>query len=128
MCEPITDLLLGKMFFARAVTLWAGAALAGLALFAFFADRMFSLPPSVEYVWLMGVVVTLIVIPTGSLFTWYYLFYAGLREGGLKYAIGHLLLCTALTPIGLAGIILIPLVVFYDIERWRESVKSPSTA
>jgi hypothetical protein len=128
MSEPITDPLLASMFFARRVTLLAAAALVVLAVFGYFADRIFLLLPGVEYLLLMAVIVTLIVISAGSFFTWHYLFRVGLREAGTKYAVGHLLLCMAMTPVGLTGIILIPLLVYYDVERWRESADRASTA
>jgi hypothetical protein len=125
MNEPITDLLLGRMFLARAVSLWAGAVLAALAFFGFYMDRISLLLPLVELVWSIGIIVALIVISAGSLVTWYYTFCAGLHEGGVKYAVGHLMVCAALTPIALAGIIFLPLLVYYDIERWRQSATIP---
>lgn len=115
-----TDLLLEKMFLARTVTLWAGAVLAGLAVFDFFQDSLWFLFPRFDFLLLMGAVVALMAIVVGSLFTWFYTFRVGLQEAGVKYAVGHLLICMALTPVCLAGIVFIPLLVYYDIDRWRQ--------
>ena len=128
MSEPTADPLLERMFFARRMTLLAGAGLAGLVVFVYLADRICFLLPRLDFLWflfprldflvLMGAPVILIAIVVGSLFTWYYMFRVGLREAGVKYAVGHLLICMALTPV---GVIFIPLLVYYDIDRWRQS-------
>ena len=67
---------------------------------------------------LLGVLlaVTLLVILGASLVTWYCLFYASLRVMGLAYAIGHMVICMAFM---LIGIMVVPLLVLSDIERWR---------
>jgi hypothetical protein len=119
--EPTTDLWLEKMFLARAATLWAAAVLAVLAVLSFFADSVFCLFPHFDLLLLLGAVVTLVAIVAGSSFTCYYTFHVGLQEAGMKYAVGHLLICMALTPVGLTGIIFIPLLVYYDVERWQQS-------
>jgi hypothetical protein len=134
---PQTDLLLKRMFAARAVVLVAGAVLLGSAALAFLADI---LPDSFAGIaqmllpdWLAGMrqilapalafaaLAAIFVIFAGAPFVWYYTFCVSLNEAGPKYAIGHLLLCIALTPVALTGTVFIPLLVYYDIERWEQS-------
>jgi hypothetical protein len=59
------------------------------------------------------------LIPVGVLVTCYYVFRVGLREAGVKYAIGHLLLCASLSFMLLLGIVFVPLLVGCDVDRWR---------
>jgi hypothetical protein len=116
-----TDQLLKRMFFARTAVLVAGAVFIGLESIPFFADQLFYLVPGMDYILGIATRITLLVIFAASPLVWYYTFRVGLNEAGPRYAIGHLLLCMALTPICLAGIFFIPLLVFYDVERWTES-------
>jgi hypothetical protein len=71
--------------------------------------------------------IALALIAVASLVTCYYVFRVGLCKSGLGYALGHALLCMALSCAGLIGIIVVPLQVRWDIQRWRkEGVDGPS--
>jgi hypothetical protein len=120
-----TDELIRKMFIARGATLIAGAALLGIVILLVLPipwDRFLG-----EWSYLVLITLIyglLIVIFAGSIVTWRYLYPIAFREGGLKYAVGHLLICIALSPIALFGIIFIPLLVYYDIDRWRQNTNT----
>jgi hypothetical protein len=59
----------------------------------------------------------------------YYIFRIGLAESGLPYAIGHTLVCLALTVVGVVlGAVLVPLLIQGDIERWRHAQDDGSDA
>jgi hypothetical protein len=109
------------MFLTRRVVLFAAAIFAGLLIVGgspFYAglwmirdESMVLAPP---------LLLALLVILGGSLVTCYYVFCIGLRELGLKYAVGHVLLCMAFSLMMLIGVIVVPLLVRYDIERRRQ--------
>jgi hypothetical protein len=123
MGQTTTDELLRRMFVARGVTLVAGAVLLGLAALALLDSSVFwqtRFGPAIEGVAITAGAEAAFITVVGSFVTWVYMFQVSLREGGAKYAVGHLLVCVMLAPVALAGIILIPLLVHYDIERWRE--------
>ena len=133
-----TDQLLERTFRARRVVLRAGGVFVGL-LFALFLSRFFLECRTLRQYWSEGaaskvsdilteygdplvaaalLVVTLVVL-IGLLVTCYYVFRVGLREAGLAYAVGHVLLLVGLAFIFLTGIIVVPLLIRCDIERWR---------
>jgi hypothetical protein len=116
-----TDVLLERMFVARAVVLVTAALLVGLMACDCLAECLFSSYAAVRIVVVFAAVWTTPIILGGSAFVWYYLYRVGLNEAGPKYAIGHLLVCVALTPVLLIGIVFLPLLVSYDVERWAES-------
>ena len=116
-----TDLLLEEMLSARGVTLRAGGVLAGLLFAGFLHDQIGLLTERGELVLIAVILIALVVILMGLLVTCYYLFRVGLREAGLRYAIGHVLLCIGLAGMFLIGVIAIPRLVRGDIERWRRS-------
>jgi hypothetical protein len=130
MNKPTTDMLLKRMLWARAVVLVAGAALVAVIVFYAFAEEYLSSlqGPNIA-LWeqiaalastIIGLLAVLAIL-AGSPVVWYYTCLVSLHEGGLRYAIGHLLLCIALTPVLLTGILFIPILVYYDIERWGQS-------
>jgi hypothetical protein len=136
MIERSTDVLLKRMFTARAIVLVAGAALVAAIVFRTFAEEyLFAFQEPNIAIWEQITVsasaaiylLAMIAIFAGSPVVWYYICRVGLHEGGPKYAIGHLLLCMALTPVLLTGILFIPILVYWDIERWGESAHCLAT-
>jgi len=113
-----TGMLLERMFLARRVVICAAAIFVGFlyvgsspfhaGLWMFRGEPLVLIPPlSLALLGILG----------GSPITCYYVFRIGLRGLGLKYAIGHLLLCVALSFMVLVGIMVVPLLVRYDLER-----------
>lgn len=125
MDRAATDLLLERMFRARRLVLQAGAASVFLLTVLWLKESKPFLPQDVEAVFTVMFQAALLVALGGSLFTCYYLFLVSLREAGPKYALGHVLVCLALTPVALLGAILLPLLVHNDIERWRQREEEP---
>ena len=123
-----TDLYLERMLRARRTVLLAGAVLAGLLFFLILDYQLFLLAYRGKTVVWFAVFGTVVFILAGLLSTCYYLFRAALLEGGVRYAIGHVVLCIALSSQFLIGIIAIPLLVQRDIERWRRSEAEPPLA
>jgi hypothetical protein len=114
-----TDLWLNRMFRARTVVLVTGAVFVGLEAFPSLADRRYGVLPGLEEAWAIVAALALFVVLAGSAGVWYCMFRVGLNVAGPAYAIGHMLLCMVLTPVCLVGIVLIPLQVCNDIERWE---------
>ena len=56
-----------------------------------------------------------------SVMTLIYMTRAAARELGTGYAVRHLLLAVALTPVLLLGIFIVPLLVQSDMIKWREA-------
>jgi hypothetical protein len=122
MDKTATDLLLEKMFRARQVVLRAAAVFVALLVTLCLNKLVFLLTDRGELLLMVAPLwAVLLVIVGGSLVTCYYAFRACLCEAGLAYAIGHAALCMALTTVFLFGIIVVPLQIRYDIERWRRS-------
>jgi hypothetical protein len=111
------------MFLARGVVLVGGAVFVALLIASCVEEHVSLLTDRGELLLLAGPLwLSLLAILGGTLVTSYYVFRVGLREAGLKYAIGHLLLCIALTFLmPIIGIVFVPLLVHCDIERWRRS-------
>ena len=122
-----TGELFHKMFVARGVTLVAGAVLLGIGIFGMLPVPWYLILGPWDELYLKAILCgVLIIIAGGSLVTWYYVFHVALREGGVKYAVGHLLICMALTPVALTGIIFIPLQIYNDADRWRQTLSDSS--
>jgi hypothetical protein len=124
------DLLLDRMFLARRVALGAAAVCVGTWI-ALFLGWYACLSTDHAQLRLIGAALMApltvanwaaqAVALLGSLVTWYYVFRVGLRGPGLGYALGHLLLCVVLTCVMLLGIMVVPLLLRYDTERWRRA-------
>ena len=126
MNRALTDLLLKRMFLARRVVLRAGALCVGLFIAGLLDDYAHLLTQRGELLLLATPsVISLLVMLAGSLVTCYYVFRAGLSEVGLGYAIGHSMLCAALSGLLFIGVIVVPLLVRADIERLRQSEGEP---
>jgi len=105
-----SDVLLEKMFLARQIGLLASAAILAVALAVAFPFVLF-----------VALGVFFIVLIASSVAVCYYVYRVGRQEAGLKYALGHLLLCIALTPVAfVVGILLVPLLIRSDVERLRQ--------
>jgi hypothetical protein len=117
------------MFLARRVVLVGGTMFVALLIVWCLEEHVSLLTDPGELLLLAGLLwlagplrLSLLVVLGGTLVTSYYVFRVGLREASLKYAIGHLLLCIALTfMVPIIGIVFVPLLVQCDIERWRRS-------
>jgi hypothetical protein len=116
----VTDLLLASMFLARRVVLWA-AGICAISLVAMEVEkRIFGiLTERSQFLLVIPYWISLVVAALGLLVTFCFVFLAPLREMGLKYAISHLILCVLLSLVGLLGIILVPLLISWEIERVR---------
>jgi hypothetical protein len=114
-----TDLLLSSMFFARRVVLWAGGILVLVLVVAEVDRQHVILAEGGQFLLVILAWIAMVVVALGSLVTFCFVFVAPLREMGLKYAISHLILCILLSIVGLLGIILVPLLVSWEIERVR---------
>jgi len=115
----VTDLLLSSMFFARRVVLWAGGILILELVLAEVDRQHVILAEGVQFLLVILAWISMVVVALGSLITFCFVFLAPLREMGLKYAISHLILCILLSIVGLLGIIIVPLLVSWEIERVR---------
>lgn len=71
----------------------------------------------------VGVVIALayILLWIAIVAIWVLVGYFGLRVGGWKYGIGHLLIVIVFTPTLLLGPILVPRLMLRDVIRWREA-------
>jgi hypothetical protein len=118
------DLFLARMFCARRAVIGSAAVFVGLLLAYSLGRHVFLMTESACAPFLRALWAVLLIVLCGSALTGYYVFRAGLREMGFGYAAGHLLLCIALTPIILIGIMVIPLLVCYDIETSRRGGES----
>jgi hypothetical protein len=119
-----TDALLHKMFVARGVTLAAGAFLLGVGIIGMLPVSWYLMISPLDEMRLQAIAGgTLGIIAIGSIVTCRYMYLVAFREAGSKYALGHLLICMALTPPALLGIIFIPLQVYHDIDRWRQAAE-----
>ena len=116
----VTDLLLASMFLARRVVLWA-AGIGVISLVAMEIERrLFAiLTDRGQLLLVIPIWISMVVVALGLLVTFCFVFLAPLREMGLKYAISHLVLCVLLSFVGLLGIILVPLLISWEIERVR---------
>lgn len=114
-----TGQYLNKMFYARKIVLRAGVILLVLAIAAIMDDQYAHLltERGLAVLVIIPMLITLFLIYVGVLVICYYIYRAGAQERGLGYAIGHLLLCAALSGVFLLGVILIPLLVRSDIEK-----------
>jgi hypothetical protein len=107
-----TDALLEEMFLARRISLLALAAIMTVALIAAFP----------VFFLLVAVSIFLIVLIASTVAVCFYVYRISRQEVSLKYAIGHVLLCGALTLLTafIAGVILVPVLIRSDVERLRQ--------
>ncbi|MEN6449543.1 MAG: hypothetical protein ABFC96_03545 [Thermoguttaceae bacterium] len=118
---PDVATLVRKLFVARRVAMMAGMAFLGMAILAGAGGRVVWQGRWGEAIASIGITVTfemLFIAIAGSVATCYYLFRVAYRAAGIGYALHHLFLCILLTMGAMAGVILTPLTVYYEIEAW----------
>jgi hypothetical protein len=115
-----TDLFLKRMFDARRAVLRSGAVVAGLTILLVLNEYAALLTDLGVMVAGFAILAVLPFILVGTLVVCYHMFRVGYRERGLGYAIGHVATCIGLAWMGLIGIMVVPLLISYDVERWRQ--------
>ena len=119
----VTDLLLEKMFRARRFALSDWAVLAGLSVALWVNGWAHLLTDRGELVLIVAILGVLLAIYVAALVICYYVFRIGLRERGVGYTTGHVVLFIALSLVPLIGVVFVPLLIRSDVDRWRRSAK-----